>query len=269
MNDIGIAGWLFYRSILRDRTMTLLELPDACAALGVTTVELVSTFFASQDAKYLNQLRLALTERGLHVQNIAVDMGDIATTDEAARRTSIEALKQWFHVARAVGSEAIRVNSGEASPSDSAAIDRICQGYRELAEEAAHTGVYLLIENHGGASADPKNIETFLSRVDSPWFRACPDTANFVGDTWEEGMQIMAPHAFTCHVKVYTQNADGVQRWTARDGTVRTYDLRRSLTILKEAGYQGPLCIEAGPSESESESGRDAIRYVRELLATI
>lgn len=269
MNDFGIAGWLFNRSILRDRTMTLLELPGACAALGVETIELVSTFFASQDAKYLNQLRLAIAEHGLHVRNIAVDMGDIANPDEATRRTDIEAIKQWFHVARAVGSEAIRVNSGDASPTDSAAIDRICEGYTELAAEAAHAGVYLLIENHGGASADPKNIQTFLDRVNSTWFRACPDTANFVGDTWEEGMQIMAPRAFSCHVKVYSHSADGVQRWTSHDGKARTYDLRRSLAILKDAGYQGPLCIEAGASESESESGRDAIRYVRELLATV
>jgi sugar phosphate isomerase/epimerase len=269
MNEIGIAGWLFNRSILRDRTMTLLEMPGACAALGVETIELVSSFFAGQDARYLNQLRLAIAEHNLRVRNIAVDMGDIATPDEATRRTDIETLKQWFHVARAVGSEAIRVNSGAASPDDSAAIDRICAGYSELAAEAEHTGVYLLIENHGGASADPQNIQTFLERVNSPWFKTCPDTANFVDGTWEQGMQIMAPHAFSCHVKVYSPGDDGVQRWTGRDGTVHTYDLKRSLAILKQAGYQGPLCIEAGASENESESGRDAIRYVRELLATI
>ena len=38
MKDIGIAGWLYNRSILRDHTMTLLELPAACAALGVKPV---------------------------------------------------------------------------------------------------------------------------------------------------------------------------------------------------------------------------------------
>ena len=122
----------------------------------------------------MNQLRAALHEHGVRVRSIAVDMGDIANPDEAIRRTDIEGLKQWFYVARAIGSEAIRVNSGAASPTDHVAIDRICDGYRELAAEAAHSEIYLLIENHGGASADPKNIQTFLDRVDSPWFRACP-----------------------------------------------------------------------------------------------
>ncbi len=34
MTDFGIAGWLFHRSILHDRTMTLLDLPGACAAFS-------------------------------------------------------------------------------------------------------------------------------------------------------------------------------------------------------------------------------------------
>ncbi len=266
MTDFGIAGWLFHRSILHDRTMTLLDLPGACAALGVTTIELVSSFFPGQDTRYLNQLRSAIQEHGVRVRNIAVDMGDIANPDQATRRTDIEGLKQWFFVARAVGAEAIRVNSGTASPTDPGAIDSICEGYRELAAEAAHTGVYLLIENHGGASADPRNIQTFLERVDSPWFKTCPDFGNFIEGTAEEGMRIMAPHAFSCHVKVFNYSPDGRQNWIGRDGQPRSYDLRRSLQILEEAGYAGPLCIEAGASASKADSARDVIRYVRTFL---
>ncbi len=269
VNEFGIAGWLFNRSILQDKTMTLLDLPRACKELGVGTIELVSTFFDSQHARYLNQVRAAVEEQGLQVRNIAVDQGDIANPDAATRRTDIEALKQWFHVAKAVGSEAIRVNSGAASPTDVDALDRIVEGYRELAEEAAHTGIYLLIENHGGASADPKNIQLFLERVDSPWFKACPDTSNFANGTWEEGMQIMAPKAFSVHVKVYSYTPDGVQTWSWRGGETQTYDLKRSLQILKNAGYSGPLCIEGGASDTEAASGRDALRYVKELLTTI
>lgn len=269
MNEIGIAGWLFHRSILHDKTMTQLELPAACKALGVESIELVSSFFPSQHTQYLNQLRAAIREQGMRVRSIAVDMGNIANADLNTRRTDIEGLKQWFHVARAIGSESIRVNSGGADPGDQAAIDRIVEGYRELASEAAHTGVYLLIENHGGASADPKNIQIFLDRVASPWFKACPDTGNFIEGTWEEGMQIMAPRAHSCHVKVYSYSPDGEQTWTGRDGTQRSYNLRRSLQILKDAGYSAPLFIEAGASASEAESGRDAIRYVRDMVASL
>ena len=269
MNQLGVAGWLFNQAILQDKTMTLLDLPRACKELGVDTIELVSTFFISQHARYLNQVRAAVEEQGLTIRNIAVDQGDIANPDAATRRTDIEALKQWFYVARAIGSEAIRVNSGAASPTDQDALDRIVEGYRELAQEAAHTGIYLLIENHGGASADPRNIRLFLERVDSPWFRACPDTSNFTNDTWEEGMQIMAPSAFSAHIKVWDYSPDGVQTRASRAGEPQTYDLKRSLQILKDAGYAGPLCIEGGASDTEAASGRDALQYVKELLPTL
>lgn len=269
MNEIGIAGWIFHESIQRDKTMTLLDLPAVCRSLGVQTIELVSTFFDSQHARYLNQLRTAIQENGLRVRNIAVDMGNIANPNDSERRTDIEALKQWFYVARAVGSEAIRINSGPASPDDREAIDRICEGYRELAAEAAHAGVYLLIENHGGASADPTHIQTFLDRAGSSWFRTCPDTSNFVGDTWEQGMRIMAPRAYSCHIKVYSYSPDGLQSRTDRAGQTHSHDLKRSLQILKEAGYAGPLCVEGGASATELESARDAIRYVRDLVATL
>lgn len=275
MHDIGIATWLFHRSIRRDRTLTLLDLPGVCADLGVGTIELVSSFFASQEARYLQQVRAALEARNLRVPGIAVDMGDIANPDAAARRTDLEALKQWFHLARAIGATAIRINSGAASPDDREALARITASYRELAEEAAHTGVTLVIENHGGASSDPANIHAFLEGVDSPWFRACPDTGNFPGATWEEGMRVMAPYAIGAHVKVYQYSADGEQRWVDHTGQARAYNLRRSLAILKEAGYAGPLCIESGATDPEVEArgeiatARDAIAYVRDLVAAL
>lgn len=269
MNDIGVAGWLFHRSILNDKTMTLLELPGVCQSLGVETVELVSTFFVSQTAGYLNELGGAIQQHDLRIRSIAVDMGNIANADEATRRTDLEALKQWLYVARAIGAEAIRVNSGAASPTDTEAIDRIVKGYQELTAEAAHAGVYLMIENHGGASADPKNIQLFLDRVGSPWFKACPDTGNFPGDTWEEGMRIMAPQAFSCHVKVFSYSPSGEQIWTGRDGQQHAYDLKKCLHILADAKYTGPLCVESGASATELESAREAIRYVRELVTTV
>jgi sugar phosphate isomerase/epimerase len=148
-------------------------------------------------------------------------------------------------------------------------VARITAGYRELAEEAAHTGVYLLIENHGGASADPRNIQTFLDGVGSPWFRTCPDVANFSSDTWEDGMRLMAPYAFTCHVKAWNNDPSGAQQRTDRDGKAQTFNLRRSLEIMKAAGYAGPLCVEYGAWQDEREGVRDLMRYTQELLATL
>ena len=149
--ELGIAGWLVSGEILREKSLTLLAFPAVCAAHGVKTVELCSRFFESQDARYLNELRNRLADNGLSVRNIAVDMGNIAGADEAVRRTDLEALKQWFYTATAVGSEAIRINTGHAD--DDEAMHRVIAGYRELVAVGEQAGVRLLVENHGGVSS--------------------------------------------------------------------------------------------------------------------
>lgn len=265
--ELGIAGWILNREILHDRTLTLLEYPAVCASYGVKTVELCSAFFESQHARYLNDLRAVLEDNGLSTRNIAVDMGNIAGADPAARRTDLEALKQWFYTASALGCDAIRINTGHAD--DEGAMDRVIAGYRELVQVAEHAGVKLLIENHGGVSSSSENLSRILSGVESPWFATCPDTGNFGGNDWEAGMKVLAPHAFSCHVKVFSYSDDGKQAWEDRNGNKREYDLKRSLEILKDAGYAGPLCVESGASATPRDSIGDAIAYVEKLQAGV
>ena len=54
-------------------------------------------------------------------------------------------------------------------------------------------------------------------------------------------MTIMAPRAAVVHVKIAGYDPSGWQRHTVRGGEERAFDLKRSLRILKQAGYDGPL----------------------------
>lgn len=262
----GIAGWLYQEPILRARTMTLLELPAVVRGADVSLLELCSAFFASQSAPYLNDLRIALADAGMRVPSIAVDGPDISLPDDAARRTHIETVKQWFHVARAIGADAIRVNSGGATDATEADLARIVEAYRELAIAAEGMGIVLLIENHGGASANPAHLRRFLEEVGSSWFRSCPDTGNFPDGTWREGVAAMLPYAASTHIKVYAYADDGIQPYVGHDGLDRTSNLREILRMLRDADYQGPLCIEAGVEADPTEAARGAIAYVTRLL---
>ena len=265
--ELGIAGWILSKEILRDKTLTLLEFPEVCASYGVKTVELCSTFFASQEAKYLNELRGLLEDHDLSVRSFAVDMGNMAGADPNVRRTDLEALKQWFYAASSLGSEAIRINTGHAE--DDGAMDRVIAGYRELVQVAEHAGVKLLIENHGGVSSSSENLSRILSGVESPWFATCPDTGNFGAHDWEAGMRVLAPHAFSCHVKVFTYSDDGEQSQVDGRGNKREYNLIKCLEILRDEGYEGPLCVESGASETPRDNIRDAIAYVKEMQAKV
>ncbi len=265
--EIGIAGWILSGEILREKTLTLLEFPAVCASYGVKTVELCSRFFENQDASYLNQLRRNLEDSGLHTHNIAVDMGNIAGIDPAVRRTDIEALKQWFYTASALNCKAIRINTGHANDED--AIVRVIEAYQELAAVGEQAGVKLLIENHGGVSSSPENLARILEGVDTPWFATCPDTGNFPAGDWEAGMRILAPRAFSCHIKVYNYSEDGIQSWEDGNGNRRESDLKKSLQILRDAGYTGPLCVEKGASANARDSIREALDYVERLVSDL
>lgn len=267
--DVGIAGWALNRAIREKKDLTLLDFPKlARQEYGVDSVELVSTFFESQSARYLNELRENLERERLPVLNIAVDTGNLSSPDERVRRTDLETIKQWFHVARALGSAAIRVNTGDARPDDQAALDRIIKGYQELVTHGQESGVKLCIENHGGASSDPANIAQILSALDTPWFATCPDVNNFVGETWEEGMRIMAPRALAVHVKNWSYSPDGWQTKQQRDGTTARYNLKDSLRIMKEAGFKGPLSFEYNHVEQDERVGvKKGIEYTKQLLA--
>jgi sugar phosphate isomerase/epimerase len=269
--EISIAGWAVNRSIREQKSLTLMDFPKmAREEFGVDTVELVSTFFESQSARYLNELRQELERQRLKVHNIAVDTGNLSSADETTRRTDIEPIKQWFHVARALGSAAIRVNTGDAQPDDQPAIARIIDGYRELAEHGQQSGVKLLIENHGGASSDPANIKQILDSVNTEWFATCPDVNNFVGETWEEGMRVMAPRAFAVHIKNSSYSPDGWQESQARDGSTRRFNVKECLRILKDAGYKGPLNFEYNLAEQDERVGiRKGIEYTRQMLAAL
>lgn len=271
-NEIGIAGWLYSAEILREKTLTQLELPAIFAAHGVKTVELCSAFFESQHPTHLNELRGRLEDNGLSVRNIAVDMGNVAGADPAVRRTDIEALKQWFYTASAVGSEAIRINTGNAD--DDGALDRVIEGYRELVAVGEQAGVRLLMENHGGLSSYAADVARIIEGVSSDSFATCPDTANFAPEHWDGGMRALAPSAFSVHVKVHSYNDDGTQtRVNQRTGEGVSYNLRTGLEILRDAGYAGPICIEGAVPATEGglqSTGFATTRdYVRQMMASL
>ena len=187
--------------------------------------------------------------------------------DPALRRVDIESLKTWFYTASAVNCEAIRINTGHADDAD--AMKRVIDGYKELSKVAEQSGIKLLIENHGGVSSTSDNLARILDAVPPPWFATCPDTGNFPEGDWEAGMKVLAPRAFSCHVKVFSYSEDGMQTRVGRDGEKRGYDLKKSLQILKDSGYKGPLCIESGASENSRDSIRDTLAYMKEFAGKI
>ena len=221
--------------------VSLLDFPGFVGKrYGLKLVELCQMQFPSSDKLYLDGLKERLAEAGAGVVNVPIDVGNISELDASVRRSDLANIKKWMEVAAYIGSPCARVNSGH-QPEGQEDLSITVQSYRELAEHASQLGIKVLLENHGGLSADPGNIIRMVEEVGREEFRLCPDFGNFAEEVRYRALERMFPYAAVVHVKTY--------EFDERGDEVR-YDLPRCLEIAKASGYAGPLSIEfEGPGD--------------------
>lgn len=250
---LAIASWSLHRQI--PTRIPLIQFSGICQKeFGVEAIELNSPFFESTKPAYLSRLRESISKRGMRVVNIAVDLGNIASPDNTQRNRDIEALKEWFTIGKLVDSLSIRVNAGWGEPVDEAMMKRIVESYKELTKEAERMGMNLLIENHGGPSADPDNIVRIVKAVGSDNFGTCPDFGNFASHIRYEGLAKISSYALLAHAKTYKFDERGEET---------SIDIKKCLDILKEAGFQGYLSIEYEGEDDEYEGVKKTIALLK------
>jgi len=154
--DISLAAWSVNRRVRRDQQPTrLLSLPAICRhEFGIGKLELVSTFFASQDAWYIAELRACADGEGVQLLNIAIDAcGNLAAADAAERQAAVAQHAAWFPIAQALGCTAVRANTG-GQAGDSEALARCTDSFARLAAQGRAHGITIMVENHGGLATD-------------------------------------------------------------------------------------------------------------------
>lgn len=258
IDKISLAGWSINRRFRREENpLKLLDYPQVVKEeFGIDAVELNSPFFESTEDAYLDQLVEAAKRAGVTYTGMAVDgTGDPAALDEDARKNSVEQIRLWFRVSKRLGLPLFRVNTGgRGHEADPQALEQCIKSFKEIAKEAEATGVKVVIENHGGISANPLNIVRIIEEVDSEMLGTLPDFGNFPdshrprnlellqevsGLPADEirywGLEIVAPYALAVHAKMYAFDDAGEET---------RIDIGRCVRIMREAGYQGYWGIE-------------------------
>ena len=265
MLTLALSSWSFHRRLpyfgkgswsppQQGPEMSILSLPEVSAALGITDVEICQAHLASTDPEYLADVGAALEGAGCRVVNVPIDVGNLAEPSAEKRDAEIAQILPWIDAANALGSPAVRVNTGQSgSINEGEALRIVAQGYARLAAYCAERGMTVLLENHGGLSATPEAIIELLALVDAANFRLCPDFGNFAPELREEGLRAMLPHAAMVHAKM--MDFDGA-------GAHPAFDLDRCLNLVLESRYSGPISIEFEGQGDPYESvklGRDYI----------
>jgi sugar phosphate isomerase/epimerase len=215
--------------------LNLLDLPAELRRHGYDAVQIVHFHLASRDAEYLTQLRNALADAEVELDALLIDDGDL--TDPELADQMEKWIGGWLDVAVALGARRARIVAGRAQPTPES-IQRSAQSLLRLAR--THPNVRIVVENWMELLPDAAAVQGLLGET-SDAVGLLIDLGNWSGPAKYDELARIAPLAETCHAKC---------RFTAAGPDAE--DFQRSLQVLKDAGYGGPLAlIYDGPEDDE------------------
>lgn len=133
--------------------------------------------------------------------------------------------------------------------------DRILKALDCVLPLAEQNSINLAIENHRGVSVGTENVLEIINHYGSPYSGTCPDFGNFTNhqDRYRELAKLL-PLACMVHAKSY--------RFTS-DGEETEIDYARCISLIKKAGFNGPITVEYegdGDPMTGSFAARDLIQ---------
>jgi sugar phosphate isomerase/epimerase len=215
--------------------MALLDLPAELRRRGYDTVQICHFHLPSREESYLGELRSALEAAEVALDAVLVDDGDLThPTDADAHQAWIDG---WLDITATLGAHRARVIAGKQQPSP----ERLSDSGRRLAKLAGdHPDVRVVTENWFDLTAGPSEVHTILDAADGQ-VGLLIDLGNWKGSDKYDNLAAVAPRAETCHAKCHF-SADGPDH----------ADFRRTLGVLREAEFTGPLAlVYDGPEADE------------------
>ena len=196
-----------------------------------------------EDDAHIAEVKAAADAVGLPFGCIAVDGGHIYEPTAAARAINRQKAYRWLEIAAQLGATHVRINPGGREESLEEVFDIVVEGYRDLVDRAQEHRIEIVIENHGGPTAEPENLHKVLDAVEG--LGLLFDTANWPPGTHDEAWVRYAPYASATHVKTFSFNEEGNEP---------NWDIPKAIRLLREAGYNGCWGIEGeSPDWDERE----------------
>ena len=238
--------------------MTLEKFIHYCADLKLDGTELTGYYFPKDVTdEYILNLKQMAFRKGLDISGTAIG-NDFCVLPGEKRDEQLAMCREWIDYATTLGAPVIRIFAGKVPKGDTeaAAVERCVSGINESLKYAAKKGVLLALENHGGITATPKQMLGIIEQIDdSPWFGVNFDSGNFATDDPYRDLAKIAPYAVNAQIKVNVKKA----------GVKTPADIKRTVNILKDAGYRGYVVLEY----EEKKPMEEIPRYIDQLRALV
>jgi sugar phosphate isomerase/epimerase len=231
---------------------------DMAAELPLDAVELTAYYFPETSARYLARLKGRCTRLGLDVSGTAVG-NNFCTTNASRLKEQIADVKRWIEHTSRLGGKTIRIFAGsvERGDTEANARQRAIDAIQDVCSHAAEYGVYVALENHGGITGTADQLLAIVRAVKSDWFGVNFDTGNFHTKDPYADLARIAPYAVTVQIKTEIQRAGG---------KTEEADLKRLISILRDANYRGYVALEYEAREDPKTAVPRALRTLRALL---
>lgn len=240
-------------------TMTLEGFIDAAAAMPFDAVELTAYYFPNTQPQYLANLKGRCTRLGLDISGTAIG-NNFCLTNAGRMKEQIATTKNWIEHTSRLGGKTVRIFAGNVEKGDTEerARTRCVAAIQEVCEHAGQFGIYLALENHGGIVATADQMLTLVRAVKSDWFGVNLDTGNFRTQDPYADLARIAPYAVVVQLKTEIHRA-GKEKEDA--------DLKRLVTILRDANFRGYVALEYEAAENPKTSVPRHAATLRRLLA--
>ena len=250
---LSVSSWSFHRALGKPDffgvgqeiavashnrgEVSLLELPQKLADMGIHTMEICHFHLPSRDESYLNELRDALQKANVELWSFLIDDGDISHPQNGER--DAQWIRDWFPIAQKLGAKRVRVIAGKSEP-DAENMRRSVQTMQQLAYESQSHGLRLMTENWFGMLSTPQRVLDFFEQTQGE-IGLCFDFGNWPADSKYQTLPQIAPLAESCHAKAEfaDENALDEKGYT------------RCLDILRDADFSGPFTLINGTPGDE------------------
>lgn len=277
---LGISSYSFHRfgnGPEGDDAPTIEAMIDACAAYGVSGLEVLYQHLERNDATSLDrlhELRQYAAVRGITPLTVAASHNPVQT-DPDRRAEELQKLKDAIDMAQAFGAPFVRAlgglwgtskdfqemvaNNGEDSPPEGYTMD---DGYvwaidalTEGAAYAGERGVTLVLENHWGLTGTAAGCRRIHDAVGSPWLKYVLDTGNFFHRPDQDAeMRVFFEDLGVLHAKTYKGGSDLLTEEIDHDHIA---------AMLREIDYTGFVSIEFEGKGHPDEGIPDGIARLR------
>ncbi|MBT5872150.1 MAG: sugar phosphate isomerase/epimerase [Candidatus Latescibacteria bacterium] len=234
--------------------LTLLEVPERMARLGILDLEICHFHFPSITPEYVSELRGKLLASGVRLFSILVDSGDITHPDERKREDQLDWIRSWIDIASDCGASHARVIAGEAeigntqSLDNHPAIEMSATNLSMLAQYGKDHGVQIITENFRTLTQRPAPLLEILKRCEGT-VGLCADFGNYPRTSRLEDLNAILPYATSCHAKPDYLN----------NGTMDRTEFDRNLVAARATGFDGPYSL-IFEGEGDEWAGVETIR---------